>query len=86
MNEIYEKPEIRFESFEISEFIAGTCTVDVGFGDVGATNICSLYKPEWGETLFNDYSICTADIKPGDDDFDGICYHGPNPNSSYFGS
>ena len=86
MKKTYIKPYICIEAFEVSEFIAGDCAIDVGFGDVGASKTCSILDPdfgEFGETLFNDYETCSL---LWDDGTDKGCYHIPVNGHGYFGS
>ncbi|MGN0334823.1 MAG: hypothetical protein ACI4DV_04060 [Lachnospiraceae bacterium] len=74
------------ENFEMSDFIAGNCQIDVGFGDSGS-NICTIPDPDFGGalTLFNVQGICDTVWIDGDDDDRG-CYHIPDGGVGYFGS
>lgn len=90
MKKKYEKPQMYKESFEISEFIAGSCSVDVGFGDTGAASLCSYPDPDTGGAfqLFNNPntagSPCTTEWVSGNSDKG--CYHIPQDGVGYFGS
>lgn len=87
MKKLYSKPKVFIESFEISEFIAGTCSMDVGFGDTGSTKLCSYLDTDTGYTIFNSLSICqTYWDDPEDPDDDKGCYHIPVDGAGYFGS
>lgn len=85
MKKLYSKPEIIIESFEISEFIAGNCDIDVGFGDVGSIKICTYKDPAFGGalTLFNSQGICDMIWEEGNDQG---CYNIPMDGNRYFGS
>lgn len=84
MKKTYIKPYICIEAFEVSEFIAGDCAIDVGFGDLGASKTCSIPDPDFpSENLFNDYDTCTL---LWDDGTDKGCYHIPVNGHGYFGS
>lgn len=84
MKKIYEKPYICVESFTISDFIAGDCEHDVGYGDLGTTKLCSIKDPDFpSETLFNDPSVCSV---IWDEDTNKGCYHIPTGGHGYFGS
>lgn len=83
MKKLYSKPKVVVESFEVSEFIAGNCTNDVGFGDTGASKMCSILDTDTGFTVFNSYSVCETLWKDGDDKG---CYHIPDGGYGYFGS
>lgn len=87
MKKQYIKPMIKIESLVVSEFIAGNCIIDVGFGDTGASNPCGYKDPAFGESyiLFNNRPTCTALWRePGDPD--PGCYHIPDGGYGYFGS
>lgn|GEM_PF-2121422 len=87
MNEVkktYTKPQIVMESFLVSEFVAGNCEIDVGFGDTGSSRPCSIDDPYFpGERLFNDYDTCSLLWNDGDDKG---CYDIPDGGVGYFGS
>ena len=86
MKKSYEKPYACMEVFEVSDFIAGNCTIDVGFGDTGATKLCSIPDPDFGdmgEMLFNNYDVCTL---IWDENYDTGCYDIPVGGQGYFGS
>ena len=83
MKKIYRKPEIFIENFEVSEFIAGNCSIDLGFA--GNNPTCDPYD-FGGINLFN-HKGC--DINPEDMDLgdnDELCYHEPLANNRIFGS
>lgn len=83
MKKEYVKPMAFIEMFTISEFIAGNCTVDVGFGDSN----CGYEDPTFGGALklFNVTGACDMlwEYSP---EYDGGCYHIPKEGHGYFGS
>lgn len=84
MKKVYEKPYACMESFEVSDFIAGNCAIDIGFGDMGTSKPCSMPDPDFpSEQLFNDYGTCSL---LWDDGTDKGCYHIPVNGHGYFGS
>lgn len=88
MKKSYEKPYICMEIFEVSDFIAGNCQQDVGFGDYGSVNPCATTSfPGFpGFKVFNDPSVCKwmYDDIPNNDKG---CYDIPDGNGyGYFGS
>lgn len=84
MKKMYKKPQVIMESFMVSEFVAGNCVMDVGFGDAGASKPCSTIHPQFPtERLFNDYDTCTMLWNDGDDKG---CYDVPDGGVGYFGS
>lgn len=87
MKKIYRKPSAVCELFNVSEFIAGNCEHDVGFGDTGASKLCSIEDPDYPglekPTLFNDKHVCEI---LWDDGYDTGCYHIPTEGHGYFGS
>lgn len=84
MKKNYIKPKVKAEKFEISDFIAANCRIDVGFGDTGASRMCAFPDPDFGGALmlFNSPGVCEeiwdAHIKG--------CYHIPDGGHGYFGS
>lgn len=86
MKKIYKKSYACVESFEMSEFIAGNCEIDVGFGDTGSANPCSMSDPDIPEDrLFNDYTTCTM-LWDDPENTDKGCVHIPQNGHGYFGS
>lgn len=88
MKKSYEKPYVCMETFEVSDFIAGNCQQDVGFGDYGSANPCATTSfPGFpGFKVFNDLSVCDwlYDDIPNNDKG---CYDIPDGNGyGYFGS
>lgn len=84
VKKVYSKPQVIIESFVVSDFVAGNCVLDVGFGDTGASKSCSIDAPGFpGERLFNDYTTCTL---LWDDGEDKGCYDIPDGGVGYFGS
>lgn len=77
MKKTYSKPVISFESFQLSESIANTCTEKIS----ADTNTCGI-KYGFNDTLFTTgtASICTLEEQAKD------CYHVPENNPSIFGS
>lgn len=83
MKKIYRKPEIFIENFEVSEFIAGNCSIDLGFA--GNNPTCAPYD-FGGINLFN-HKGC--DINPEEaelEDNDKLCYHIYDDINKIFGS
>lgn len=80
MKKTYSKPQIVFDSFELSQSIAagceyksnhayGTCALDIG-GRFGK--------------IFLDGPVCVTTTPDGE--YDGICYHVPTDNMNVFSS
>lgn len=86
MKKVYKKPYACMEVFEVSDFIAGNCALDVGFGDYGSAKPCSSDIEGFpGLKVFNDVSVCDwlwDDVAGGD----GGCYNIPQGGHGYFGS
>ena len=77
---------VMIESFTLTDAVAGSCVIDVGFGDggIGAENTCGYLDQDYGVTLFNDIQgPCEAQWDDGDDKG---CYHIPIDGAQYFGS
>lgn len=81
MKKIYSKPEIMFESFTLSENIAGDCDVKV---TTMAENICGYLDPRdpIRKPVFNS-SISGCERHPSEDT---VCYHNPTETSNLFNS
>ena len=88
MKKSYTKPQLWAESFQPSDAIAGPCSINVGFGDIGASKPCGYQDPDVANrTLFNAAPVCTTqwdDKNDGQDDYG--CYHVPTDTMKYFGS
>lgn len=69
MKKVYTKPEIFFDSFELSQSIAAGCELISNH----AVNVCKIYDNELGLVYLTQDSC--ADTPPGDDD--GLCYDVP---------
>lgn len=80
MKKEYKKPELLFDSFELSVSIATGC---VGT-PVGPTeNTCGIDFGGAGVLFLNGMTVCTTKIEDGDE---GYCYHAPSPGNSLFNS
>lgn len=73
MKKEYKKPELLFDSFELSANIALGCgqslKVPIGYG---------------GTTIFAPIISCAREPQPGEDTQHGYCYH--NPDGTVFTS
>ena len=80
MKKEYKKPELLFDSFELSVNIAAGCSSNhrVGLSE----NACGLVVPGIG-TAFVSEPICT--YVPQEDE-SGWCYHVPTADTRHFGS
>ena len=82
MKKAYMKPEIVFESFQLSTNIATVCERRV---DTKSDNDCGI---QWGfKIVFADTlsSHCTQKI--GEHEiWDGICHHNPSDDANLFAS
>ena len=68
MKKEYSKPQIVFDSFQLSQSIAGNCDFISNF----AAEVCMILEPETGDIVFG--SDCPFTV-PGANDT--ICYHVP---------
>lgn len=81
MKKIYSKPEIMFESFTLSENIAGDCEVKTNTPSQGT---CAYGENDFGIPLFTgDVPACEAQVADGNDKF---CYHVPLETNTLFNS
>lgn len=83
MKKVYQKPQIFYESFRLSETIAGSCGGNIAnFGD---PYICSLFVDDLGFSVFNTMGVCDS-TPPNPYQDDSICYNVPVDNMSGFTS
>lgn len=80
MKKRYIKPQIVFESFELSSNIAAGCSL---LSSPSAAYVCPVTDPELGFTIFASNSVCDF-IPPGD--HDQICYDVPLASTNVFES
>lgn len=78
MKKTYVKPEVYFESFQLSANIAANCTLISHHSD----SSCPILDPDLGKTTYTDM-LC--DYSPPDEN-DGVCYHPPAPTMGVFTS
>ena len=84
MKKVYTKPEIMFESFTLSQAIAGDCTVKTSTPSEG--NCAYGYKDEFfGDVVLftNDMNACEFQQPDG---YNGICYDVPTASNLLFNS
>lgn len=81
MKKNYQKPQIRFESFELSQDISAGCELISNHGQ-GA---CVVLVPEWDMTLYINEMNCDA-TAPDYGDGDGLCYHAPSDSYNVYSS
>ena len=79
MKKEYKKPELLFDSFELSESIAAGCEYITG----QTIDQCAYYTG--GRNVFVE-SVTACTTKTQDGTWDSICYHVPNENSNLFTS
>ena len=71
MKKSYVKPQLMFDSFELTDSIAAGCAFLSSNHD---PYVCAVLDTELGYTIFSDYAICQS-TPPGGND--SICYHIP---------
>ncbi len=71
MKKQYIKPQIMFDSFELTDCIAAGCAF---LNSNIQPYVCAVLDKELGFTLFTDIGICDS-TPPGGND--SICYHIP---------
>ena len=80
MKKAYSKPEIYFDSFELSSSIAAGCEYKANF----AAGACALADPAFGNVYLDGISGCA--VTQVDGAYNGICYHVPSDNTNLFSS
>ena len=81
MKKTYEKPEVYFESFELSTSIAASCANPI---HNMARDICGLEIPDVGAIFLNGIQGC-KDYKVNDGAYN-FCYHNPTDQTNLFNS
>lgn len=81
----YTKPQIVFESFTTSTNIAGNCEV---IFDLQGRDTCGFPGSLAGYVVFNTGADGTNCTYPGQTDtqYNGLCYHVPDPTRNLFNS
>lgn len=86
MKKAYSKPQIYFDSFELSQSIAAGCEV---IGNM-APGTCAYIDEETGLSVFVDSISACADLPqpgtPSDAMFGGLCYEIPGEAWNIFSS
>lgn len=83
MKKVYRKPQIIFESFEVSTNIASGCkftNVTHSSDEYG----CGYKLGRFDDVIFTTVMGCTTTEDDGD--YNGICYHVPTDSGSLFTS
>lgn len=79
MKKEYKKPELLFDSFELSTSIAAGCANKV---DTFARGSCGIAYGPVVLFLKSMTAVCTMGIEDGD----GYCYHNPDDTRNMFSS
>ena len=82
MKKPYIKPQIAFESFQLSTSIAASCAL---LGTNSAQYVCPVEDPDSGFMLFAEDITSLCDTAPMGGN-DGICYDVPLENWNVFSS
>ncbi len=81
MKKAYQKPEIVFDSFQLTQSIAAGCE----FISNHIEKACPVTDPFLGRTFFTSSTYgCKVTEVPGA--YDDICYDVPNPSNNVFTS
>ena len=80
MKKTYVKPQIAYESFQLSTSIAASCA----FLSTGAAQyVCAIVDPDTGFSLFANSPVSSCDTVPANTK---ICYDVPTENWNVFSS
>lgn len=79
MKKAYIKPQIVFDSFQLSQNIAGDCE----FISTFARGNCAILEPETGDIVYLDSTTCQFTPPNAND---GICYHVPTEDWNVYSS
>lgn len=87
MKKEYKKPLIYIESLVVSEFIAGTCAIDVGFSETSCKLVDQPDEPDFDPITYFAVRPCDQDPRPNPSTGNnGLCYHETTDPNAYFGS
>lgn len=78
----YEKPQIQFENFELSESISAGCALISNATQYS----CAVFVPEWGEKFYMDETGGCTLTPPNAGAGDGLCYHAPSDANNVYSS
>ena len=80
MKKTYAKPQIVFESFQLTANIAGDCNTRPNSANEAT---CGYYDNDW--IVFQNSAVCNFPAGP-DGKHNGLCYHVPTGDISVFTS
>jgi hypothetical protein len=81
MKKVYEKPQIMFESFELSSSVAAGCELVT---NLPAPMTCGYPYGREKVVFVNESTGCQ--FVPDDGMYNGYCYHAPTDNNNLFNS
>ena len=81
MKKTYAKPQIVFESFQLTANIAGDCNIRPNI-----TNEATCGYKDNGWIVFQNSAVCIDVQVDPDDNYNGLCYHVPTGDMSLFAS
>lgn len=85
MKRTYSKPEIAFESFNLSANIAANCEIIIPTPYSGTCGYA--YEGGNGTTMFtSEAGTAVCNIAINDDESNGFCYHVPIESNNLFNS
>ena len=82
MKKTYAKPQIVFESFQLTANIAGDCNTKPNIANEATCG----YIDDNGWIIFQNSAVCIDVQVDPDDNYNGLCYHVPTGDMSVFTS
>lgn len=85
MKRTYQKPQIAFENFVLTQNIATACGVYGNGNTLGKPGHGDISSCGWdvgGVTVWTDTIPCTIP-RPADGEYDGVCYNSPEGNGIF---
>ena len=82
MKKVYTKPEIMFESFTLSQAIAGDCSVKTHTPNSGDCAY-EIYDEFLGTSYLFTGEVSACKTVEADGEYNGICYHVPYDESLF---
>lgn len=83
MKRIYNKPQIVFESFQLTESIAAACADPTGTPTAGTCGVSFGKLVLFWSSM---EGICNYPVEEETESWNGICYHVPTDDTRMFNS
>lgn len=83
MKKEYSKPDILFDSFSLSNSIAGNCEVKT---NLPSNDTCGVNLPGVGPVFTTQMGGCGIKVIDGRNNYNNLCYYVPHESNNVFNS